>query len=600
MSLFRRRKSEKEKTTDRSDKEVMLQDQVDDLQAEMKRLNERLVAMQSKIQSNGTTSRHKLKSPVPSSSVRSGRMNSDPVRDGPPHVRLDQSPIQRSYRKKKVSKGMHVPKEINFVSSETLQNGKETARPDLCVSDIYPSIDKPPLQSLEMASPKQNGNGTSKKLVGDGGSAANYPKSYYTMRNGRKVKRIIRMVRAVPPSTQATPHSTITTSNNFAPRGTLPSGGKDETLIRNQDTIESSEVVSKERSGNQDGSVTVQLSNLSSSKKQLTGGNVRVKETSQHDVHSTAHCPYPKPGIASDAQGGMKGIGIGAVDPINSGKTGVISGVKLDESEKSSERTSNKPIDFLAAVQAGVKLNPTRDANQKAANPTARSMPDTEATISGVKLDKSDKSSERTSNKPVGFLAALQAGVKLNPTGDENQKAANPTAGSMPSTGAPASAKRSQNGNSMAIAPNPARGLLADIRVGVELKKAEPEVSDSKSHNNLPPKDESACNSLKQTAISKPTAPNPARGFLADIKAGVELKTVEKIAAKTQSPSNPLLEGIKAGVKLKQVDRSLLQAPKKRETPMSVLLAKIQQRKKECLQRENSSSLTTEDPEIDW
>jgi hypothetical protein len=61
------------------------------------------------------------------------------------------------------------------------------------------------------------------------------------------------------------------------------------------------------------------------------------------------------------------------------------------------------------------------------------------------------------------------------------------------------------------------------------------------------------------------------------------------------------LSEIQTGVKLKQVDRSTLLPPKQKKTPMSALLAKIQERKQACMRRERESvSVSIEQSEIDW
>ncbi|MGK3743525.1 MAG: hypothetical protein ACI90V_010383, partial [Bacillariaceae sp.] len=118
--------------------------------------------------------------------------------------------------------------------------------------------------------------------------------------------------------------------------------------------------------------------------------------------------------------------------------------------------------------------------------------------------------------------------------------------------------------------------LLGDIRAGINLKQTQ--------SSSLQPADLET------------------NDFLSEIQTGVKLKQVDRSTLQPADlETNGFLSEIQTGVKLKQVDRSTLLPPKQKKTPMSALLAKIQERKQACMRRERESvSVSIEQSEIDW
>ena len=201
MALFRRRKSNNDSKTknvdyrdDNSSQGGVLKEQVDDLQAEMKRLNKRLVEMQVKAQSSATAS-------------TDTHMNRSSL------LRHDQSIKNQTI-------------EINFVPKETLRNGKDgrererERRPKLQLSAVFSHNSElsPPITEIFMTKKKEGiesftdrlhtidkmaimedheKSPSQSKFVGDGGSITSSQRSTVTMRNGRKVRRVVRKVRAI-------------------------------------------------------------------------------------------------------------------------------------------------------------------------------------------------------------------------------------------------------------------------------------------------------------------------------------------------------------------------------------------------------------------
>ena len=130
--------------------------------------------------------------------------------------------------------------------------------------------------------------------------------------------------------------------------------------------------------------------------------------------------------------------------------------------------------------------------------------------------------------------------------------------------------------------------FLADIRSGIKLKNSEKPVK-----TEVGQKLDSRIFFQEEPNRSHIEIPIIANSF-------VESENVKYQLMESQNPASALLEGIKAGVKLKKVNRSSSQFPKKRESQMSTLLAKLQERKEQCLRQELLSVKNSGQVEIDW
>jgi hypothetical protein len=227
-------------------------------------------------------------------------------------------------------------------------------------------------------------------------------------------------------------------------------------------------------------------------------------------------------------------------------------------------RLSDVFVDDSIDSSLGRKLSPQRKNQILNEDNTPTSSPKTEIfsstyhngkthTVNSV-LEQADRNteSEHVESRVVERIEFISS----HPTGDQVDRQTNKIS------------------KSMAEAPKP-KNLLADIRAGVKLNK----VTKSKDAH----KDSQKVGGLTATC-SHSTA------NLVD----------DGTPISSQNQKNSLLEGIKAGVQLKQVDRSALQDQTKKETPMSALLAKIQERKQKCLCQVHPSVENSEQNEIDW
>ena len=499
-------------------KEEVLKEQVDDLQKEMNRLNKRLVAMQANVQNTCKISPTTTADiPTPSFSRRSG--NTSITRKS---LSSDQYLRNQSLRQKKGMEDVFVPCEIDFVSNEPLHCGKDTNRPEIRVSNVFQ--DEPPVREIETrkAFSIDNSSSTGKvkalyhykqshlQVFGDAESTTSSQRSTFTMKNGRKVRRIVRKVRAAPSTETAskTDSKSRTSSSSRERQEAKPS--LSSTIIRNYTGRSTKRPASlNEHSQMELSDIFIDDSNKPSYSRELSVHCDEIKNRCHFQTYPT------------DAQ----------------------SEVKSDQIDKTIQKDFRQKINLLADIRSGIKLS-------KVVQPSEQNFPSKPNCRQRLLLDDSRRSQIQNS-------AATSCHSTANLL--EHRTA----------------------GTSQRTTQNPKNSLLEGIKAGFELKQVD-------------------------KSVEKPliTSQNPKSTLLEGIKAGVNLKQVNRTAEKSQIESqnlkSTLLEGIKAGVKLKQIDRSSLQIKKKKETPMSALLANIQKRKQECLRQEQPLLENPEQIAIDW
>jgi hypothetical protein len=629
MALFRRRKSNNDSKTknvdyrdDKSSQEGALKEQVDDLQAEMNRLNKRLVEMQVKAQSSATASTSLSSLP---------RIHPDAHMNRSSLLRHDQS-IKNQ------------PNEINFVPKEIIRNGKDDRererRPKLQLSAVFSHNSElsPPITEIFMTKKKEGTESFTDRLhtidkmaimedhkkippqsnfVGDGGSITSSQRSTITMRNGRKVRRVVRKVRAVqvqvppvppvPPPLLSPPTTTIASktieslfgvkdeaasslsSNTYnvmhvaeAARTKNPSriqlSGANEIpinikrsgdggRIRNEDMIHASsrQTPTIQFATSPRGQHNTHENDMHIEEKH---NNAKVKETNNRSTVSDAN-KTTQPQHSMIATGKVSA----GVDPSRIGKY---------QSEKVSTSSVANPVfstkRFLNQdIQSG---NTPEDAN-----------------ISGIATE-----SDSISNV---FASIRAAGVGLNEVEDPSPatKTTHLSSDLFEDIRAGINFKQTQN-SSLQPTNLETNDFLSEIQAGVKLKQvdrsslqpADLETNDFLSEIQLGVK-------LKQVDISSlQPADLETNDFLSEIQLGVKLKQVDRSSLQPADlETNDFLSEIQLGVKLKQVDRSTLLPPKQKKTPMSALLAKIQERKQACMRRERETvSVSIEQSEIDW
>ena len=590
MALFRRRKSNNDSKTknvdyrdDNSSQGGVLKEQVDDLQAEMKRLNKRLVEMQVKAQSSATAS-------------TDTHMNRSSL------LRHDQSIKNQTI-------------EINFVPKETLRNGKDDRerererRPKLQLSAVFSHNSElsPPITEIFMTKKKEGiesftdrlhtidkmaimedheKSPSQSKFVGDGGSITSSQRSTVTMRNGRKVRRVVRKVRAiqvqvppVPPplfSPRTTTIASKPTESLYVERDEAASSLSSNTYnvmhvaeaarIKNPSRIQLSSAneipFNIKRSG--DGGRIRNEGMVDASSRQMSTIQFATSPRGQHNTHGNDIHIEEKHNNAkvkktnyrstvSDAnnttqpQHGMIATGIVSpgVDPSRIGK---------HQSDKVSTSSIANPVFstkqfFNQDIQSG---NTHEDAN-----------------ISGIATESNSISNV--------FASIRAAGVELNEV--EN----------------PSTATKTTHSSS---------DLFGDIRAGINLKQTQ---SSSLQPTNLETNDllTQIQSSVKLKQVDRSSLQPEdleTNDFLSEIQSGVKLKQVDRSSLQPADlETNIFLSEIQSGVKLKQLDRSTLLPPKQKKTPMSALLAKIQERKQACMRRERETvSVLIEQSEIDW
>jgi hypothetical protein len=568
MALFRRRKSNNDSKTknvdyrdDNSSQEGALKEQVDDLQAEMKRLNRRLVEMQVKAQSSATTS---TSSSLP-------RIHPDAHMDRSSLLRQDQS-IKNQ------------PIEINFVPKEIIRNRKDDRererRPKLQLSTVFSRNSElsPPITEIFMTKKKEGTESftdrlhtidkveimedhkktpSQSKFVGDGGSITSSQRSTITMRNGRKVRRVVRKVRAVQVPVQVPPVPppllSPPTTNTSKPIGPLYKEKDEAASSLSSNTYNAMHVAEAARTKNHS---RIQLSGANEIpidiKRSGGGGRIRNEDMLHASPRQTSTIPY----VMSP-----KGQHITRENDMH-----------MDEKHCNSKV---KETNYRFTVS---------DAN-KTTQPQ-RSMIDTGIVSPGVNPSRIgryqlDKVSTSSITNPVistdrNFYQGIQSGNTLedaNISGIATESnSINNVFGSIRAAGAelnqvPSAATKTTHSSS---------DLLGDIRAGINLKQTQ--------SSSLQPADLET------------------NDFLSEIQTGVKLKQVDRSTLQPADlETNGFLSEIQTGVKLKQVDRSTLLPPKQKKTPMSALLAKIQERKQACMRRERESvSVSIEQSEIDW
>jgi hypothetical protein len=598
MALFRRRKSNNDSKTknvdyrdDNSSQEGSLKEHVDNLQAEMKRLNKRLVEMQVKAQSSATASTSLSSLP---------RIHPDAHMNRSSLLRHDQS-IRNQ------------PNEINFVPKEIIRNGKDDRererRPKLQLSAVFSHNSElsPPITEIFMTKKKEGTESftdrlhtidkmaimedhekppSQSKFVGDGGSITSSQRSTITMRNGRKVRRVVRKVRAVqvqlptvPPPLLSPPTTTIT-SKPIQPLY----GERDEAASSlSSNTYNVMHVAEAARTKNPS---RIQLSGANeipiNIKRSEDGGRIRNEEIFHASSRQTSTIPFATSprgqhnthendmhvegkhnnakvretnyrSTVSDAnkttQPQHSMIATGIVSPgVDPSRIGEYQSEKVSISSITNPVFSTKRF-FNQDIQSG---NTPEDAN-----------------ISGIATESSSINNV--------FDRIRAAGVELNEV--EN----------------PSTATKTTHSSS---------DLLGDIRAGINLKQTQ---SSSLQPTNLETNDLlteiQAGAKLKQVDRSSlQPADLETNDFLSEIQSGVKLKQVDRSSLQPADlETNDFLSEIQSGVKLKQVDRSTLLPPKQKKTPMSALLAKIQERKQACMRRERETvSVSIEQSEIDW
>ena len=357
MALFRRRKKDDAPKEDKlghpsskSLKEEVLQGQVDNLQEEMKRLNERLLEMQSNVQTTRNASSPPsttgLNFPIPSVSQRSASNQLS-------HLSNDQCLRNQSVRKKKGMVDVFVPSEIDFISNESFDKGKDNTRPKIF-------DDEPPIREIETrkllavdrphSTIKVKYHHQPEPQVGrDAGSTTSSQRSSVSMRNGRKVKRVVRKVRAVQ-----TPKSTVKTEKSRAkevtPKRSLMDDIRSGAKLK---TVEQSSEQSKPDFSHED-----------------------LRKASQRSRHDTTTSSTPKITSRNQRNSLMEGIKAGlelkkvdktkehsqksVQNPKSSLLEGIKAGVKLKQIDQNIERPKMAPRDpksaLLEGIKAGVKL----------------------------------------------------------------------------------------------------------------------------------------------------------------------------------------------------------------------------------------------------
>jgi hypothetical protein len=672
MALFRRRKSaggtrgnKLNHHISNSSKEEVLQGQVDDLQEEMKRINKRLVAMQAKVQNTGTLSPATVSFPTPLLSLRPG-IHPEASIDRP-SLPCDQFQGNQSFRKKKDRVDIFVPHEINFVSNELVYNGKNTDLPEICVSNIFQDEPPPPVREIDTRNDKdtkdidsikiqrkdigyssystnkvmtlqhcKNIRQSSLKAFGDAESITSSQRSTLTTKSRRKVRRIVRKVRAAPPPETTT--STTSISRASVPRE------RDETRSSLLPTIRSRQLglstkrpeSLNERSRMKFCDVFIDDSiGLSFSKKPSTHSNEIKNEddaqTSSQQTRTSSFVQHHK------AQHTANSILLDKSQERQIHVTIKETKEKPESLDKSTAAQLHGGLldqthcDIIDRLDTEIVLHrPNLDAIDEfksykvlSSNHEPVGCIQSETTLKGP--GKSRTIAPVHSKPSYSFLAHAQIDAKLKHVQNSVPKCLHPTS-DLP-VDIRADAQSNQIEESTEKAPNPKSGLHADIRSGLKLNKVIKSTEQNlgptldfrgnlqkgvkrgqvESSTATSPHSSAKLLKLKNDETSPIASQNPKNILLEGIKAGVKLKQIDrstlqgqKKREKPMSPKNVLLEGIKAGVKLKQIDRSLLQGQKKRETPMSALLAKIQERKQECLRQEHQFVENPEQSGIDW
>jgi len=450
----------------------------------------------------------------------------------------------------------------------------------------------------------KNIRNSSLKGFGDAESTTSSQRSTYTTKNRRKVRLIVRKVRAAPPPESATNTSAI--SRAIMPRE------KDETrstlspIIRNHQL---SEGLSTKRPEHHNEHSRIKLSDvfiddskelLFSTKLSTHSNRISNEDDSQTRSRQTRTSPFAQ---HHKVQYTNNSIFLDRLQERQINITVKKTKVEPDSSDKNTPVQPQGSIlnqtacDIIDQQDTEIVLHrPDLDAIKefkpcKVLSSNCESVGYIQPTTA-LKHRQKPRTTALVYSKPSNTISAgAQINAKSKHIPNSVVKCLDSTSGLLADkrTGA----KSNRIDKSTEKAPNPKSDLLANIRSGVKLSKVKNSIKQNLSPSSDFRKD--IREGIKRGRVESSTATSPLSS--ANL---LELKNVDTSPITSQNPKVSLLDGIKAGVKLKQVDRSSLQGPKKRETPMSTLLARIQKRKEECLRRERPSVENPEQSEIDW
>ncbi len=385
MALFRRRKKgdapredKLEHPSSKSLKEEVLQGQVDGLQEEMKRLNERLLEMQSNVQNRGNASPPSatgVNFPLPSVSQRLAP-------NQPTHLSNNQSLRNRSIRKKKGIMDVFVPCEIDLISNETFHKGKDDTRPKIF-------HDEPPIHEIEtrklltVEKPNsmikvKNHHRPQLQVVGDAESTTSSQRSSVSMKNGRKVKRVIRKVRAVP-TAKSTSKMERSIAKDTAPKRGLMEDIRSDVKLNTVDQSSERNFQSKPDFSHED-----------------------LRKASQRSRHDTKTSRTPEVTPPNRRNCLLEGIKAGLELKKVDGTT-----------EQSQKSIPNAKSSFLEGIKAGVELKQidpiTEKPKIKPRDPKSALL---EGIKAGVKLKQVDRSLLQEKKKQETPMSALLANIQ--------------------------------------------------------------------------------------------------------------------------------------------------------------------------------------------
>ncbi len=469
MTRFRRKKAvdstpTKGKTLDtpntKGSKEQVLQGQVDELQEEMKRLKQLMVAQSH---SNNTSPTSTVNFPTPSFAPR------PPDMDGL-SLSSDQHSRNQSLRKKKGIGGVFVPCEIDFMANESYNHGNSTHRPKLDVSNIFQEDPPPPIREIETRKMIPISHPTSKMkaihrpknllssqflVSGDTESTTSSQRSSYSLKNGRKVRRVVRKVRAAK-LPEAKSCNTTNTSKTPASSGredikaptVSSSKNKPPARINAHSKFTKSDIATdapKKNFSTALPSRSKQIKRGDHANNHFTSGN----KSNQFDK-SRQKAPSPKGGLLADIKSGIK-----------------LNKVMKPTEHKHSSRAEGKPNDVHEAILQ--RCQAERSKATASYHSQAKPQQPKIAIISQPKLP-----SPRNA-----LLEGIRAGIELKQVDQIENQSLEPSKNSQTSLmeGIKAGVTLKQVDRNAkrppAISQDPRSALLNGIKAGVKLKQVD-------------------------------------------------------------------------------------------------------------------------------